>query len=169
MQPVTPPARPDSPDETQPSYQVRQIHAKGTWPWWSSASLVLLVLVGLACIGGTVAFATRTPPATTWPTAVFITVTPRPGPTYVVVTSAAPTPAAGPSATRTVRVTGTQGLSLRIRVAPSVQAETIKLVPDGTQLLITGEGKEAEGALWWPVRDPSDNKEGWAVSTYLIP
>jgi len=169
MQPVTPPARPDSPDETQPSFKVRRIYAKGTWPWWSGVSLLLLVLVGLACIGGTVAFATRTPPATTWPTAVFITVTPRPGPTYVVVTSAAPTPAAGPSATRTVRVTGTQGLSLRIRVAPSVQAETIKLVPDGTQLLVTGRGKEAEGELWWPVRDPSDNKEGWAVSKYLIP
>ena len=169
MQPVTPPARPGPPDETQPSFNVRRLRPRETWPWWSSASLVLLALVGLACIGGTVAFATRTPPATTWPTAVFVTVTPRPGPTYVVVTSAAPTPAAGPGTARTVRVTGTQGLSLRIRVAPSVQAETIKLVPDGTQLLITGEGKQAEGALWWPVRDPSDNKEGWAVSTYLIP
>jgi hypothetical protein len=169
MQPVTPPARPGSPDETQPSFKVRRLRTRETWPWWSSASLVLLVLVGLACIGGTVAFATRTPPATTWPTAVFITVTPRPGPTYVVVTSAAPTPAAGPGTARTVRVAGTQGLSLRIRIAPSAQAETIKLVPDGTQLLITGEGMQAEGALWWPVRDPSDNKEGWAVSTYLIP
>jgi hypothetical protein len=53
--------------------------------------------------------------------------------------------------------------------AHSIQAETIKLVPDGTQLLVTGDSKEAEGAVWWPVRDPSDNKEGWAVSTYLIP
>ena len=169
MQPVIPPARPGPPDETQPAIKVQRLRTRETWPWWSSASLVLLVLVGLACIGGTVAFATRTPPATTWPTTVFITVTPRPGPTYVVVTSAAPTPAAGPGATRTVRVAGTQGLSLRIRVAPSVQAETIKLVPDGTQLLVTGGGKEAEGELWWPVRDPSDNKEGWAVSKYLIP
>jgi len=169
MRPVTPPARPSPSDETQPSFKVRRLPTRETWPWWSSVSLVLLVLVGLACIGGTVAFATRTPPPTTWPTTVFITVTPRPGPTYVVVTSAAPTPAAGPGATRTVRVAGTQGLSLRIRVAPSVQAETIKLVPDGTQLVITGESKEAEGAIWWPVRDPSDNKEGWAISTYLIP
>ena len=169
MRPVTPPARPSPSDETQPSFKVRRLPTRETWPWWSSVSLVLLVLVGLACLGGTVAFATRTPPPTTWPTTVFITVTPRPGPTYVVVTSAAPTPAAGPGATRTVRVAGTQGLSLRIRVAPSVQAETIKLVPDGTQLVITGESKEAEGAIWWPVRDPSDNKEGWAISTYLIP
>jgi len=52
---------------------------------------------------------------------------------------------------------------------PSTQAETVKLVPDGTRLLVTGDGKQAEGALWWPVRDPSDNKEGWAVSTYLVP
>ena len=130
---------------------------------------MLLALIGLVCLGGTVAFATRTPPPTVWPTTVFITVTPRPGPTYVVVTSAPPTPAAGPGASRAVRVAGTQGLSLRIRAAPSVQAETIKLVPDGTQLLVIGESKEAEGAVWWPVRDPSDNKEGWAVSKYLVP
>jgi hypothetical protein len=68
-----------------------------------------------------------------------------------------------------VRVNGTQGLSLRIRSLPSTQAETVKLVPDGTRLLVTGDGKQAEGALWWPVRDPSDNEEGWAVSTYLVP
>jgi len=169
MQPVDLPTRPGPPDETQPSFKVRRLPTRQTWPWWSSASLVLLVLIGLACIGGTVAFATRTPTPTTWPTAVFITVTSQPGPTYVVVTSTAPTPTAAPGTTRTVHVAGTQGLSLRIRAAPSVQAETIKLVPDGTPLLVIGESKEAEGAVWWPVRDPSDNKEGWAVSTYLVP
>ncbi len=169
MQPVIPPTRPDLPDETPSSFKVRRLRTREKWPWWSSISLVLLALIGLVCLGETVAFATRTPPPTVWPTTVFITVTPGPGPTYIVVTSAAPTPAAQPGATRTVRVAGTQGLSLRIRAAPSVQAETVKLVPDGTQLLVIGESKEAEGAVWWPVRDPSDNKEGWAVSTYLVP
>jgi uncharacterized protein YraI len=76
---------------------------------------------------------------------------------------------AGASATRAVRVNGTQGLSLRIRSAPGTQSDTVKLVPDGTRLLITGDGKTVEDALWLPVRDPSDNKEGWAVSTYLVP
>jgi hypothetical protein len=169
MRPVNPSDRPGSSDETQPSFKVQRLRTREKWPWWSSVSLVLLVLVGLACLGGTVAFATRTPPPTTWPTAVLLTITPRPGPTYVVVTNAAPTPVTEPGSTRTVHVAGTQGLSLRIRAAPSVQAETIKLVPDGTELLVIGESKEAEGAVWWPVRDPSDNKEGWAVSTYLVP
>jgi hypothetical protein len=68
-----------------------------------------------------------------------------------------------------VRVIGTQGLSLRIRSAPSAQAETIKLVQDGARLLVTGDGRQADGSLWWPVRDPTDNQAGWAVSTYLVP
>ena len=79
------------------------------------------------------------------------------------------TPQPWTNLTRAVRVKGTQGLSLRIRSAPSTKADTIKLVPDGTRLIITGDGRQAEGMQWWPVRDPSDNKEGWAVSTYLAP
>jgi hypothetical protein len=104
-----------------------------------------------------------------WPTAVLITVTPQPGPTYIVVTSAAPTPLPWTNLTRAVHVSGTQGLQLRIRSAPNTKADTVKLAPDGTRLIIIGDGQQAEGFLWWPVRDPSDNKEGWAVSTYLVP
>ena len=133
----------------------------------------MLALVMLAGAVGSLAFATRKPAAAEWPTAVLVTVTPRPAPTYIVVTSApgqvASTPMTGASANRAVRVNGTKGLSLRIRTAPGTQSDTVKLVPDGTQLLITGDGKTVEDSFWWPVRDPSDNKEGWAVSTYLVP
>ncbi len=87
----------------------------------------------------------------------------------IAVTDAAPTSVPWTGVTRYVQVTGTQGLSLRIRSAPSTKAETIKLVPDGTRLLVIGDGQQADGSFWWPVRDPSDNKEGWAVSTFLIP
>jgi len=157
-----------SADETQPAPRARQ-----AWPWWSVASILVLALVMLAGAVGSFAFATRQQAVAEWPTAVLVTVTPRPAPTYIVVTSApgqaASTPMTGANATRAVRVNGTQGLSLRIRSAPGTQADTVKLVPDGTKLLITGDGKTVEDTLWWPVRDPSDNKEGWAVGTYLVP
>lgn len=158
MQPVTL-------DKTQPSIQTQPPRVTA-WPWWSLASLALLALILLACGITSLAFATRISSAEVWPTVVLHTVTPRPAPTYVVVTGV-PTPAAQPSAAGKVRVTGTAGLSLRLRAAPSTNAETVKLVPDGTLLLITGDSKQAEGYTWWPVRDPSDNKEGWAVSQYL--
>ena len=155
-------------EATQPSPRARR-----TWPWWSVASLLLLAVIMLAGSVVSFALATKKPAAAQWPTAVLITVTPRPGPTYIVVTSAPgqalSTPATWAGVTRAVRVNGTQGLSLRIRSAPGAQSDTIKLVPDGTKLLITGDGKQVEDAFWWPVRDPSDNKEGWAVSTYLVP
>jgi hypothetical protein len=130
---------------------------------------VIFVSIVLMFVSGMLAYAFRQPPAVVWPTAVLMTVTPQPGPTYIVVTSAAPTSQPWSNLTRAVRVSGTEGLQLRIRSAPGTQSDTIKLVPDGTRLLIIGDGQQVEGALWWPVRDPSDNKEGWAVSTYLVP
>jgi hypothetical protein len=162
MQSVTTPPQP--PDVTQPSSR-----RKPSWPWWSVASFVLLALIVLACAGGLLAYTMRPTQAAAWPTAVLITVTPLPGPTYVVVTSAAPTSVPWSNLTRAVRVAGTQGLQLRIRSAPGTKSDTIKLVPDGTRLLIIGDGQQVEGMMWWPVRDPADNKEGWAVSIYLIP
>ena len=166
MQPVTPPTQPA--DVTQPASRNRQ-----AWPWWSLASLLMLALIMLAGAVGSFTLAAHRPAAAEWPTAMLVTVTPRPGPTYIVVTSApgqaVSTPVAWPNVTRAVRVNGTKGLSLRIRSAPGTQSDTVKLVPDGTKLLITGDGKQVEDGLWWPVRDPSDNKEGWAVSTYLVP
>lgn len=155
-------------DATQPSPRARL-----AWPWWSVASILMLAFIALVGTAGSFALATKKPVAAQWPTAVLITVTPRPGPTYIVVTSAPgqamSTPVTWAGATRAVRVNGTQGLSLRIRSAPGTQSDTVKLVPDGTKLLIIGDGRQVENAFWWPVRDPSDNKEGWAVSTYLIP
>lgn len=155
--------------KTQPSPRVRRERARAEWPWWSVASLLLLALVALTGAAGSLAYAFRRPPDATWPTAVVVTVTQPPGSAPVAVTHVPPTSVSRPDATRYVRVAGTQGLSLRIRAAPSTQAETIKLLPDGTRLLVTGDGQQADGALWWPVRDPSDNTEGWAVSAYLVP
>jgi len=148
---------------------MRRERVRAEWPWWSVASLLLLALFALTGAAGSMAYALRRPPPAAWPTAVVVTVTRRSWPTPVAATDVPPTAVSWPNVTRYVRVAGTQGLSLRIRAAPSTKAETIKLLPDGTRLLVTGDGQQADGSLWWPVRDPSDNKEGWAVSTYLVP
>jgi Bacterial SH3 domain len=163
------PANPTPGAKTQPSPRIRRERVRAEWPWWSVASLLLLALFALTGAAGSLAYALRRPPAATWPTAVVVTVTRQFSPTTVAVTDVPPTAVSWPNVTRYVRVAGTQGLSLRIRAAPSTTAETIKLLPDGTRLLVTGDGQQADGSLWWPVRDPSDNKEGWAVSTYLVP
>jgi hypothetical protein len=166
---VEPMSGPPSVDKTQPSPRTRRERARAEWPWWSVVSLLLLALVALAGAGGSLAYALRTPSPAVWPTVVLVTVTRELGPTPVAATETPRASVPWSNVTRYVRVNGTQGFSLRIRAAPSTQAETVKLVPDGTRLIVTGDGKQAEDELWWPVRDPSDNKEGWAVSTYLVP
>jgi hypothetical protein len=130
---------------------------------------LLLALVAFAGMGLSLAYAMRQPPAQAWPTVILVTVTAPGEPTRAPVVEVTPTFIPWMSVTRYVRVTGTQGLHLRIRAAPSTTAETVKLVPDGTRLIVAGEGRQADGSVWWPVRDPSDGKEGWAVSTYLVP
>jgi len=160
---------PASAERTQPSPRIRRERARAEWPWWSVVSLLLLALAALAGAGGSLAYALRTPPVAVWPTVVLVTVTPEPWPTPLAVTETPRASVPWSNVTRYAQVAGTQGLSLRIRAAPSTQAETVKLVPDGTRLIVTGDGKQAEGALWWPVRDPSDNTAGWAVSAYLVP
>jgi Bacterial SH3 domain len=163
------PASPTPGATTQPSPRTRRERVRAQWPWWSVASLLLLALFALTGTAGSLAYAFRRPPAAAWPTAVVVTVTRQLWSTPVAVTDVPPTSVSQPDVTRYVRVVGTQGLSLRIRTAPSTKAETVKLLPDGTRLLVTGDGQQADGSLWWPVRDPSDNTEGWAVSTYLVP
>lgn len=154
---------PSPADVTQPARAARP-----AWPWWSVASLLIFVLLILGAVGVTLAYAMRPMPVAVWPTAILVTITAQPERPSAAAT-ATPTPQPWTNLTRTVRVNGTGGLSLRIRSAPSTKADTVKLVPDGTRLVITGDGQQAEGALWWPVRDPSDNKTGWAVSAYLVP
>ena len=163
------PAGPTPGATTQPSPRARRERVRAEWPWWSVASLLLLALFALTGAAGSLAYAFRRPPAATWPTAVVVTVTRQFWPTPVAVTDVPATSVSRPDVTRYVRVAGTQGLSLRIRTAPSTRAETVKLLPDGSKLIVTGDGQQADGLQWWPVRDPSDNMEGWAVSTYLVP
>lgn len=147
---------------------ISQTHLGRIWPlpWWSALSVLALVCVCAALTGVLVTWTGRPAASTEWPTPVLITVTPAAG-------QATPKAGESPGALGQfetgdlVRVSGTGGLDLRIRVGPGTLYETAKLVPEGTPLEITGEPRQADNYVWWPVRDPSDGAQGWVVSDYV--
>ena len=104
------------------------------------------------------------------PTAILATITPSP-----VVPTATPLPTPIPSPTPqglhiggAAMVSGT-GSALRLRSDPGLQTTTLKTITDGTRLQILEGPRQADGLIWWRLRDPSDGAEGWAAQTYLVP
>jgi hypothetical protein len=64
-----------------------------------------------------------------------------------------------------VRVFDT-GTGLNFRKGPSRSAEAIKKLPDGTQLEVIGGPREAEGFVWWQMRD-AEGVVGWGAQIGL--
>jgi hypothetical protein len=92
-----------------------------------------------------------------------------------VVPTATPLPTPVPSPTPqglyiggAAIVSGT-GSALRLRSDPGLQTTTLKTITDGTRLQILEGPRQADGLIWWRLRDPSDGAEGWAAQTYLVP
>jgi hypothetical protein len=134
-------------------------------PWWTVASLLVLIglVTALAWVGVTLATPLALP--TQLPALVLITVTPAQAqPTPQAVTPVASGQFAPGDA---VQVANTNGFDLRLRSGPGILYETVKMVPEGTSLEITGEPRQADNHLWWPVRDPADSSQGWVVSDYI--
>lgn len=63
-------------------------------------------------------------------------------------------------------VTGT-GECLNVRVLPSLQADVVACLPDGTEVEVRGGPREADGYVWWELATPQG--DGWAVENYLAP
>jgi hypothetical protein len=66
----------------------------------------------------------------------------------------------------TVRVANTGGTGVNMRASPSVDGEVVTVLPDGAELVTTGEAEEADGFLWWPVE--SEAGSGYVVEDYLV-
>jgi SH3-like domain-containing protein len=88
--------------------------------------------------------------------------------------SSTPTPVPEPTATptplpaRSARVVNTDGQGANMRRAPSVSAQRIKLVTEGTIVeLIDGE-QRGDGYTWRNVRDV-DGSAGFVIADYLQP
>ncbi|MDF1512577.1 MAG: hypothetical protein P1S60_02085 [Anaerolineae bacterium] len=70
----------------------------------------------------------------------------------------------------TVQVSGTGSIGLSIRADASTTAERQFVAAEGSTFLITDGPKDADGLVWWFVKDEADpNVEGWAAADYLVP
>ena len=69
-----------------------------------------------------------------------------------------------------VQVNGTGTVGLSIRSDASTQAERRSVAEEGSIFLITDGPKEADGLVWWFIKDEADpNIIGWAAADYLLP
>lgn len=67
-----------------------------------------------------------------------------------------------------VRISGTEGEGLRLRVDPSLEAEIIYLGLEGEIFLVREGPVDADGYLWWELEAPLNaSRRGWAVSNFL--
>lgn len=104
------------------------------------------------------------------PTAIVQTVTL----TIPVQSLASPTPAPaisdGIGIGVRVQVSGTGEVGLSIRSDASTQAERRSIAEEGTIFLVTDGPQEADGLVWWFIKDEVDpNIIGWAAADYLTP
>ncbi len=102
----------------------------------------------------TVVVPTREPTATPAPP----TATPTPAPTN--------TPTPGPA--RSARVVNTEGQGANMRRAPSVSAQRVKLVEEGTVVELVGGEQRGDGYTWRNIRDV-DGSTGYVIADYLQP
>ena len=67
-----------------------------------------------------------------------------------------------------VRVIGTGGAGLRFRSGPGQDFVTLRILPEGEVLKITGGPEEADGIIWWRAMDKS-GLVGWVPESYVVP
>ena len=72
-----------------------------------------------------------------------------------------------PAVGTTLKIQGTGGAGLNLRIRPGTKEPRVKTLPEGTEVQVIGEPAEGEGYTWYNVRD-SAGSEGWGVSTYLV-
>jgi beta propeller repeat protein len=99
---------------------------------------------------------------------------PSPEPTPSVASSSPP---AGPPAlaqqpppqlTQRYVVANTDGAGASLRAGPGLNADRLKVLPEGASVTALGPTQSADGLLWRQVRDPN-NDLGWIASDYLAP
>ncbi len=67
-----------------------------------------------------------------------------------------------------VQIHGTGGIGLRLRNAPSLEAEINLVAPENEIYEVRNGPSEADGYRWWYLINPYDEDlEGWAVEQYL--
>lgn len=93
------------------------------------------------------------------------TATPAP-PTATPVPEPTRTPTPPPA--RSARVVNTEGQGANMRRAPSVSAQRVKLVVEGTVVELIGGEQRGDGYTWRNIRDV-DGSTGYVIAEYLQP
>ncbi|MGQ9681171.1 MAG: SH3 domain-containing protein [Anaerolineae bacterium] len=151
---------------------------EGSWVWIALPVGILVLIAALwflviAPAGSAPPRATALPgtTATLWPTLTPISV--------IVPTTAQGQAAPAPDATLApvaqpgaiqigsrVVVVGTGERQLRVRQQPGLDTVTIKVVPDGTILVVVDGPVEASELTWWKI-DTQSGTTGWVAGKYL--
>jgi len=146
-------------------------------PLFTSGMLVASIFLGLVmatlCIGSLFIF--RPASAEIKPNAVF-TVIPAPTATVILPTEVLPTPSLSPAELETgkiqvdtiVKINGTGGDGLRLRMEPGVSAAPIYLGKEGEEFLVIDGPQRQDGFNWWKLKSEKDaGRNGWAAADFL--
>lgn len=128
-----------------------------------------VVIVGERLLGGESSVPSTQPTLTAVPTespagsptAQLGTATPTP-----LGDASTPTASARFSTGQRLKVTGT-GECLNVRVQPGLERDVVACIADGTEVVVLGGPREADGYRWWQLTTPQG--DGWAVENYLAP
>jgi len=71
-----------------------------------------------------------------------------------------------PAGSQPAWVSGTGGLGLRLRAAPSLSAAVLLVMPEGSEVTLLGDRQPADGYLWFDAQ--FGGQTGWAASDYLV-
>jgi hypothetical protein len=137
------------------------------------ASIFLGLITATLCIGSLFVF--RPAEGNIGPNAVF-TVIPAPTATVILPTEALPTPSLSPAELETgkiqidtiVKINGTEGDGLRLRMEAGVSAAPIYLGKEGEEFLVIDGPQRVDGFNWWKLKSEKDGgRTGWAAADYL--
>ena len=88
----------------------------------------------------------------------------------ILPTSTIPSPVDvnGVTVQKFVKIEGTGGVGLRIRLEPGTDAEVVFLAGESEVFLVIGGPLEKDEIIWWELSTPYDeSRNGWASADYL--
>jgi len=58
---------------------------------------------------------------------------------------------------------------VNFRDQPSISGKLLRKLPEGNVYEVVGGPQDADGYLWWQLRDSTDGTLGWGAQTFLSP
>lgn len=123
--------------------------------------------IDLTVATATITIITPTPTRFVPPTATpYVAPTDAPPPTAVPPAAAA---ASGITVGGRVLVSGTGGGGLNFRDQPTTSGALLRKLAEGSVYEVVGGPREADGYVWWQLKDPADGVTGWGAQAFLKP